>query len=56
MARAFFVFFVIYTVVAGLVFTYRSIKQRDIKVAGKLLFAGLLSLIITAFTYIVELS
>ncbi len=49
-------FLILFTVMSALIFGYKEIKKSDIKVAGKLVLAAILSGIISIFVYLGEVA
>ena len=47
-------FLILFTIMSALIFGYKQIKKSDIKVAGKLVFAAILSGMISVGIYLAE--
>ena len=47
-------FLILFTIMSALIFGYKEITKADIKIAGKLIFAGILSGIISVLIYLGE--
>ena len=54
--RLLLTFMVMFGIAAALIFGYRYISKQDIKVAGKLTFAGIIAAILTAVIYLGEVA
>ncbi len=53
--RAVGLFLVIFGLISALIFGYKYITKNDIKITGKLIFAGIMSLILTTIIYLGEM-
>ena len=49
-------FLILFTIMSALIFGYKEIKKSDIKVAGKLVFAAILSGIVVVLIYLGEVA
>jgi len=49
-------FLILFTIMSALVFGYKEITKSDVKVAGKLVFAAILSGIISILVYLGEVA
>ena len=49
-------FLILFAVMSALIFGYKEIKKSDIKVAGKLVFAAIVSGIISVLIYLGEVA
>lgn len=52
--RAFLLFAVLFGLASALVFGYKTISKNDVKIAGKLTFAGLIALVLSVLIYFGE--
>ncbi len=52
--RAGLLFLVLFTLMSALIFGYKYITKNDIKVAGKLTVAAILSLIVSTIIFVLE--
>jgi len=54
--RAAALFLVLFGLASAVIFGYKYISKQDVKVAGKLTFAGLIALILSAVIYLGEVA
>lgn len=54
--RAAFLFLVLFGIASAAIFGYKYISKHDVKVAGKLTFAGLIALVMSILIYLGEVA
>jgi hypothetical protein len=54
--RVVLVFLVLFGIASAVIFGYKHITKHDVKIAGKLTFAAIIALVLSAFIYIGEYS
>jgi hypothetical protein len=54
--RAFLLFLVLFGIASAAIFGYKYVTKQDVKVAGKLTFAGLLAFIFSVVIYLGEVA
>jgi len=54
--RLILVFLIMFGIAAAFIFGYRYISKQDVKIAGKLTFAGIIAAILTTVIYLGEVA